>query len=831
MSKLQEELLELLEAKEAAVRYHKIDTLFPDKGPYRRELYPKHVGFMNASASHAQLAFVAANRCLAEGTMVATPYGPKAIETLVVGDYVYDRYGEETKVTAVWDNGVKETISMQNRGKEYFRCTPEHKLDCVEIDKHTAKWDEGTNKELILKAKDQHRYSLVRRVKVKSELGSVHYKEAYALGALLGDGCCTCGSSTRLVISSKDDKVVKKVASELNTTYGKYSGNNYSYYIDSEGFTLYNEFCRDRLTHEKLVDIEVIKTWDRDSLLRFLAGLMDTDGSLSSCKDGYILRFTNQSKSIIDAAAYCFLALWNEPVTISIDKRDKYKNGPVYSTTIRNPHAVKYICSELHRELVNKYKAEPNYSVPSGSKSRPEALKLTPVYDGKQEHTYDITVASEEHLFLLANGLSVSNTGKTLTGACLMAYHLTGIYPQWYTGRKFLNPVSAWAVGVSNQSTKEIQQQELLGDVNDQGTGTLPKDLIVKVTKKPGVADAIETVYVKHVSGGLSKCTFKSYEQGRDSFQGTKKQFIWLDEEPRDKNIYSECLTRTMDDTAPGIIICTFTPLFGLSDVVLSFLPDGQFPPNGIIPGQPDKYITQVSWEEVPHLSESQKSKILESYTIHERAARSKGVPSLGAGAIYPYLEEDITVQPFEIPAWWPRAYGLDVGWNKTAAVWGAMDPESRAIYIYSEHYEGYAQPALHASAIKARGDWIEGAIDPASGGHSQADGRAMRDLYEQEGLRLVMADNAVEAGIYKVGQGFASGQLKIFTTCRNLLAEYRTYRRDENGKIVKKNDHALDALRYFMMTGVDLLTCLPDPDAQSYSDNNTSGKDKLTGY
>ena len=427
--------------------------------------------------------------------------------------------------------------------------------------------------------------------------------------------------------------------------------------------------------------------------------------------------------------------------------------------------------------------------------------------------------------------IAANRTGKTQTGACLMTYHLSGVYPDWYQGKRYLNPIDAWAVGKSTQSTKEILQEKLLGDINDLGSGTIPKDLIIKVTKKPGVADAVETVYVKHLSGGISKCTFKSYEQGRDTFQGTYKQFIWLDEEPRDPGIYSECLTRTMNDIAPGIIICTFTPLFGLSDVVLSFMPDGKMPEGGQVPGQPDKWVTQVDWSEVPHLDEDQKAKILASYKPHERDARSRGIPSLGAGAIYPYLEDDVTVQPFEIPIWWPRAYGLDVGWNKTAAVWGAQDPESRQIYIYSEHYESFAQPVLHASAIRARGDWIEGAIDPASGGLSQADGRALIDIYSAEGLLLTMADNAVEAGIYKVGQALASGQLKIFTTCRNLLAEYRVYSRDENGKIVKKNDHALDALRYFMMTGLDVLSCQPDPDARVYRDSSEDGKDKLTGY
>lgn len=439
----------------------------------------------------------------------------------------------------------------------------------------------------------------------------------------------------------------------------------------------------------------------------------------------------------------------------------------------------------------------------------------------------------QERAFVAAN-----RTGKTKTGGCEMAYHLTGDYPAWWQGKKFLNAVECWAVGVTNQGTKEIQQQELLGDVNDFGSGLIPKESILtkpdgtmRITKKPGVADAVETVYVKHSSGGVSKVTFKSYEQGRVSFQGTKKQVIWLDEEPQDPGIYSECLTRLMDKYNPGIIYCTFTPLFGLSDVVLSFLPDGSFPRGGTSPEAPYKFVINVEWDEVPHMDDDQKARILESYSAHEREARSKGIPSLGSGAIYPYLEDSVTVEPFEIPAWWPKAYGMDVGWKKTAVVWGAQDPESKRVYLYSEHYEGEGVPAIHASAIKARGDWIWGAIDPASNTPGQADGKALIDLYESEGLNLTAADHAVESGIYKTGQMFASGQLKIFRTLKNTISEFRTYRRDEKGKIVKKNDHAMDAMRYLIQTGLDNMTSLPDPDAKQEYYSNNDGRDKLTGY
>ena len=64
--------------------------------------------------------------------------------------------------------------------------------------------------------------------------------------------------------------------------------------------------------------------------------------------------------------------------------------------------------------------------------------------------------------------------------------------------------------------------------------------------------------------------TLKSYEQGRKKFQGTEIDLVWLDEEPPE-DVYSECVTRTM--TTGGIVYLTFTPLEGLSNVVMSFLP------------------------------------------------------------------------------------------------------------------------------------------------------------------------------------------------------------------------------------------------------------------
>lgn len=195
---------------------------------------------------------------------------------------------------------------------------------------------------------------------------------------------------------------------------------------------------------------------------------------------------------------------------------------------------------------------------------------------------------------------------------------------------------------------------------------------------------------------------------------------------------------------------------------------------------------------------------MMAAYPEHELEARMKGIPTLGEGKIYSVPEDSFVVEDFEIPAFWWRSYGLDVGWRRTAAIWAAHDRESDIVYFYSEHYAGDAIPAVHAEAIKARGAWIPGVIDPAARGRSQVDGEQLIELYRRAGLDIEPADNSVEAGIYATRQRLISGKLKVFKSCIHWLAEYRLYRRDEKGKVVKEKDHAMDAGRYEIMSGLE---------------------------
>ena len=215
------------------------------------------------------------------------------------------------------------------------------------------------------------------------------------------------------------------------------------------------------------------------------------------------------------------------------------------------------------------------------------------------------------------------------------------------------------------------------------------------------------------------------------------------------------------------------------------------------------KIAVMVSWEDVPHLTEDQKKSILAGIPPWQRDARSKGTPQLGSGAIYQVPESEITCAPFAVPKYWPRSFGLDVGWNRTAAIWTAHDRDTNTAYVYDEYYRGQAEPSIHAEAIKRRGSWIPGVVDPAARGRSQIDGKKLLEMYVDLGLDLEKADNTRESGIYAVWERLSTGTLKIFRSCTNTISEYRLYRRNEKGEVVKSNDHLMDALRYNIMSGL----------------------------
>jgi hypothetical protein len=211
------------------------------------------------------------------------------------------------------------------------------------------------------------------------------------------------------------------------------------------------------------------------------------------------------------------------------------------------------------------------------------------------------------------------------------------------------------------------------------------------------------------------------------------------------------------------------------------------------------KHVVQAGWDHAVHLTAAAKADLLKEIPPYQRDARSKGIPMLGSGAIYPVPESDFVVQPFAIPDHYPRGFGFDVGWNRSAAVWGARDRDTDCVYLYAEHYAGRVEPAIHAAAIRAKGEWIPGVIDPAAAGRSQVDGEQLLQNYIDLGLDLDLAENAVDAGLDIVWTRLVSSRLKVFSSLVSWLWEFRKYRRDEHGHVVKKDDHEMDATRYLL--------------------------------
>ena len=157
----------------------------------------------------------------------------------------------------------------------------------------------------------------------------------------------------------------------------------------------------------------------------------------------------------------------------------------------------------------------------------------------------------------------------------------------------------------------------------------------------------------------------------------------------------------------------------------------------------------------------------------------------------------------------------LDVGWQRTAALWGAWDDETDVLYLYSEHYRGEAEPTIHADAIQARGAWMCGAIDPAARGRSQMDGKKLLQIYRDKGLHLIEANNAVESGIYEVWERLSTGRLKVCASLAQWLREVRLYSRDKRGHVIKSDDHLMDATRYLVLSGKPVAR--PVPPAQAH--------------
>jgi phage terminase large subunit-like protein len=448
------------------------------------------------------------------------------------------------------------------------------------------------------------------------------------------------------------------------------------------------------------------------------------------------------------------------------------------------------------------------------------------VYSRDKYHKHmDFFAAGKEYkerLFTAGN-----RVGKSFSGLYELCVHLTGLYPDWWPGKRYTRPVKVWVGGKNLKTIRDSVQTVLFGEKSDIGSGLLPKHLIHKTRAALNVADGIETADITHVSGGLSTFSVKTYESGLEGFVGAAVDIVMLDEEPP-LNLYIESLMRTA--TTKGMVYVTFTPDKGFSDTVKSF-----FAATGFKDGQVGhKWVTVCGWDDIPHLEDEEKRKLWESIPSYLRDAKTKGIPYLGSGAIYQFLKQDISVRPFDIPAKWPRAFGLDVGWtHPTAAVWGAYDQQNDVLYIYGEYKQSQREVTTHAHAIKSRGAWIPGVIDKASMGSNQIDGRCVFDIYKNHDLEIYPSrrSKTLNAGIALVTERLATGRLKVFTTCTEWFAEIAMYHTDDKGKITEENDDLMDATRYLVEGFQDIMLIDPDFSKPKRNIQSSQGRDKWSGY
>ncbi len=415
----------------------------------------------------------------------------------------------------------------------------------------------------------------------------------------------------------------------------------------------------------------------------------------------------------------------------------------------------------------------------------------------------DLTVDGTSCYF--AAGVIHHNTGKTYgLGGFEVACHATGIYPPWWEGLRFDHPVNIRACGDTRETVRDIIQVVLFGDYiktgkEDFGTGMIPRHLLGSPKVVQNTNGSIDFCPVRHVSGDWSMIELRAYEQGRKAFQGTSRHFIWEDEEPTGP-VHQENVQRGRG--VDGRMLLTFTPLSGFSEVVNGFLGWEEANRKGA-----SRFTVFCDWDDVPHLDEEWKRNNLAETLPHMRKARKSGIPTSGIGMVYPVEEEHIVIRPFELPAHFRRVGGFDHGWHNTAALWGAYDKDEDVVYIYAEYKRGEIPIESHANAIKARGAWI-----PFVGDSSQreSDGKQIIDKYKALGVDMRLPNKAVDIGIQEVYSRLETGRLKIFSTCGKLIDEFRRYRYNEKGAIVKEHDHLLDALRYLVLSGLKIAAAKP---------------------
>lgn len=430
-----------------------------------------------------------------------------------------------------------------------------------------------------------------------------------------------------------------------------------------------------------------------------------------------------------------------------------------------------------------------------------------------QKDFHNCSAQHSERMLMAAN-----QVGKTHSAGAEVAMHATGLYPEWYEGKKFHKPKVIWVASKTNEDCRDIAQDKLLGGLDENGringTGLIPKSCIGKhKIRQAGIGDVIDYVDIIWNENGKPtdhkvRVQFKSYEQGWKKFQGRVVDLIWLDEEPDEQKVFTECIARTT--TSGGLILVTFTPLSGRTDMVEYFLS-----------GDHNCYVKNATIHDAEHLSPERIEEMIKKYPSHERDARTKGIPMMGQGRVFSIDEETIKCAPFQVPDYFFQIIGIDFGWdhpNATSKL--AWDRDTDILYVVDAEKQRERKHPEHAARIKGMGGDVYGFKTPVAwphDGENRRDGVNMKTLYAAQGVSL-LSDSArydddkggpqvEEPIIQEVYERMVSGRFKVFNHLSDWFEEFRNYHRiikkqedRDTVKIVARRDDILKSTFYAVM-------------------------------
>lgn len=391
-----------------------------------------------------------------------------------------------------------------------------------------------------------------------------------------------------------------------------------------------------------------------------------------------------------------------------------------------------------------------------------------------------------------------NRTGKTECGAVETVWRARGIHP--YRDNK---PTSGWVVSLTREVQRDVAQEKILAYLNPAWIAD-----IVMVSGRAGdpTGGVIDYILVKNVFGSLSRIGFKSCEAGREKFQGTSLDYVWFDEEPPE-SIYDECRMRVFD--RKGELFGTMTPLKGLTfaydKIYLAASAD------------PEIWCSFFEWADNPFLDEGEIAALTASMPANVLESRRYGRFVKNSGLVYGEFDENIhVIEPFDIPPEWQDTMSIDPGLhNPLSCHWYATDGDG-TVYVTAEHYAAGKDIDYHAGRIKAlckAAGWkcdkagrYAALIDPAAGQHTLNAAKSVKELFFERGITVNTSVNKdMFAGIntvkYYLKGELGLPRLRIFSTCVNLIREMKTYSWGGGDSPVKKDDHALDELRYYLMT------------------------------